>query len=679
MHLDIQHLSDQVIRIAVKAEGAVTPQSYTVRHSCAQTPWQSLADTATEVGGINLCLSPDGRKVTFRTAPDAHYYGMGQLQEGTFDYRGRKLRLKHTNTTIAMPLVLTNCGFGVFWDNPGTTEADFTDEASFSLCNAEGNLPDFYILKAASLKEQLSLYWHLTGPAVMLPRYTFGFWQSKMRYTTQQELIDVARQYRAKGYPLDIIVVDFYHWTKMGDFMFDPECWPNPEEMFAELKAMDVQCMVSMWPYVVEDSRNFELFDRASAFVRQDNGETNHFTIFNGDRAGLYDPFRPEARELYWQQAKGYFDQGATIGWLDSCEPDDGLNVEDFREAGINTADGALNARINAYPLEHCRGVFEGQRKDFPRRRVLTLARSAFSGCQRYGVTVWSGDIGYDYDALRKQITAGLSASMSGLPFWTTDIGGFTGGDPKNEAYRQLYVRWFQYSTFCPMLRVHGSRGAVCMEDLIVGRSRGENELWSFGPRAEEIMLKYLKLRYRLLLYIYSAAHETVRDGVPMMRPLVMEFGRECESIEDQYLFGPSLMVCPVLEADAVSRRVYLPTGAGWYDFDTHEYYPGGQWITVDAPLDRIPVFVRAGAILALCDKELQSASGDWGSVTLQVYPGADGTTEVYCDDGISYDYETGNACVTRLSWDDTTQQLHSGTKGDPAFALKISQVQLVR
>lgn len=678
MNFYIQSISDQIIHIAVAAGKAPQARSYTVLPENQQLPWQVCSDGEKEIAGIRLQLSEDGRGVTFQTGPDSHYYGLGQQQEGTFDYRGKQLKLKHTNTTIAMPLVLTNCGFGIFWDNPGTTEADFTDHSSFTLRNAEGNLADFYLLKAETIKEQLSLYWHLTGPAVLLPKYTFGFWQSKMRYTTQQELLDVAKKYREKGYPLDIIVVDFYHWTKMGDFRFDPACWPAPEEMFAQLKELDVQCMVSMWPYVVEDSRNFAGFDATAAFVRQDDGKTNHFTIFNGDKAGLYDPFRPEARSLYWQQAKGYFDQGATIGWMDSCEPDDGLNVDDFKEVGINTAHGPLDERINAYALEHCRGMYEGQRADFPRRRVLTLARSAFSGCQRHGVTVWSGDIGYDFEALRKQITAGLSASMSGLPFWTTDIGGFTGGDPHDEAYRQLYVRWFQYGAFCPMLRVHGSRGVVCFEDLIVGRSRGENELWSFGPDAERMMLKYLKLRYRLLPYIYSAAHETVSEGVPMMRPLVMEFGKDCEGIEDQYMFGPALLVCPVLEADAVSRRVYLPAGTDWYDFETHARFAGGQWITADAPLDKIPVFVRAGSILPLCDQQLQSTAGDWGSVTLQVFPGANGAAQIYCDDGTSYEYEQGKACTVHLSWNDASQQLNSTPEGDTAFAPKVSRIQIV-
>lgn len=677
MDFYIQSISDQIFHIAA-AENAPQAQSYTVLPENLQLPWKVCPNGAKEIAGIRMQLSPDGRGITFQTGPDSHYYGLGQQQEGTFDYRGKKLKLKHTNTTIAMPLVLTNCGFGIFWDNPGTTEADFTDHSSFTLRNAEGNLADFYILKAETIKEQLSLYWHLTGPAVLLPKYAFGFWQSKMRYTTQQELLDVAKKYREKGYPLDIIVVDFYHWTKMGDFQFDPACWPAPEEMFAQLKEMDVQCMVSMWPCVVEDSRNFAGFDAAAAFVRQDDGKTNHFTIFNGDMAGLYDPFRPEARNLYWHQAKGYFDQGATIGWMDSCEPDDGLNIDDFKGTGINTAHGPLDERINAYALEHCRGVYEGQRADFPRRRVLTLARSAFSGCQRYGVTVWSGDIGYDYEALRKQITAGLSAAMSGLPFWTTDIGGFTGGDPNNEDYRQLYVRWFQYGAFCPMLRVHGSRGVVCFEDLIVGRSRGENELWSFGPDAERMMGKFLKLRYRLLPYIYSAAYETARDGIPMMRPLVMEFGKDCEGIEDQYMFGPALLVCPVLETNARSRRVYLPSGTDWYDFETHERYAGGQWIMADAPLDKIPVFVKAGSILPLCDQPLRSTLDNWGSVTLQVFSGADGAARIYCDDGVSYDYEQGKACVVHLSWDDATRQLSTTIEGDPAFALKVSQVQIL-
>lgn len=670
-----QQIAPDILRVAVGIAAPAIWESYVVPAERRTGSWKAHEALPMELAV--LCKTVGEHGACFRADPQMRFYGLGQQQEGTLEYHGRALTLKHSNTTIAMPLILTNRGYGLYWDCAGRVQADFTCPDSFSLENLDENPIDFYLIRGETLLRQLQLYWELTGPAVLLPRYTFGFWQSKMRYTSQEELLQVARTYRQKGYPLDILVIDFYHWTEMGDFKFDPHAWPDPESMLRQLRDLHVQTMVSIWPYFSEKSKHFRELEQRSGFVHDDAGRALHVTIFNGETAGLYDPFEPAVRRFVWEKARGYFEQGASISWLDSCEPDDGVNLEDFRAVGIHTADGSLQPRINAYALEHCRGFYEGQRRDFPMRRVLTLARSAFSGCQRYGVTVWSGDIGYDYRALRCQITAGLSAAMSGLPFWTTDIGGFQGGDPADAAYRQLYLRWFQYGAFCPMLRVHGCRGAQGMEDLLLGISRGENELWSFGEEAEAIMAKYLRWRYRLLPYFYSAAWQTITTGVPMMRPLVLAFGEECEAISDAFMLGDALLVCPVLEADAKERRVYLPSGCLWYELETGAAHAGGQWIAAEAPLDRIPVFIKSGTVLPIYEEAPLHALELGRPLSLQVYTGTSGELKLYEDDGISWDYEKGAYSVRTLTWNETERQLTVEQTGEGRFAAAIETVRL--
>lgn len=597
----------------------------------------------------SACLT----RATFRVKESTQFYGLGQQQKGVVGYKGMKVEVKHDNTTIAIPFVLTNDGYGILWDNNGRVWADFTGRDTLELESETGEVIEYYLIYGPEMNTIVEGYWELTGPASMLPKYAFGFWQSKMRYMSQQELLEVAEKYRQKQYPVDILVVDFYHWTQMGDFTFERKSWPDPQRMFQRLKELNIQGMVSVWPYFSENSFNFEPMDKEGMFVRNDEGETIRFTIFNGEKSGLYDPFNEEARKYVWEKSKGYYAQGAKIWWLDSCEPDDGLNIDEFRDKGVNTIDGPLDDRINAYALMHEKAYYEGQRGLDPDNRVLIFARAAFGGCQRYGVAVWSGDIGYDFKALKSQITAGLNASMSGLPFWTTDIGGFQGGDPKDPAYREVYIRWFQYGAFCPLFRVHGSRGATCFEDLLYGISRGENELWSFGEDLEKIMVAYDRLRYRMLPYIYSCARQTLQSGTPLMRALVMDFGRDARAaaVTDQYMFGPGLMVCPVTEIGATSRMVYLPQGFDWYDFWTNEKYEGGQTVEAAAPLDIIPLFVKAGSILPMGPEMQFAGELEKPQIVLKVYSGRDGDFELYNDDGSTYACERGEYCLIKLRW----------------------------
>lgn len=566
-------------------------------------------------------------------------FGLGQQQEALQGYRGKQIPLLHQNTAITIPFLVTNGGYGLLWNCSGTGTADFTRERIIGF-QADGKQRVDYLVFAGTPLEAVGQFWKLTGPGRMLPEWAFGFWQSKMRYQSQEELLSVARAYREKGYPLDIIVVDFYHWTQMGDFTFDPKQWPNPEHMFKELAELHVKCMVSVWPHISTKSVHYEEFREKGYFVKDKDGEAVVFPMFNQDDNGLYDPFSKEAREFFFQKAKGYYEAGARIWWLDGCEPE--VALTDDKGEAYQTCLGPLRERVLAYPLFHARTFYEGQRKLDPDRRVLSFARSSFAGAQKYGVCVWSGDVGHDFHGLRSQIAAGLSAAVSGLPFWTTDIGGFTGGDPKEEGYRELYIRWFQYGAFCPLFRVHGSRGAKCQEDLLYGISRGENELWSFGAAAEQILVKYDRLRYLLLPYIYTQARKTVQEGVPMMRPLYLHHPKEEEvwGIQDQYYFGEALLVCPVTEPKAAVRRVYLPQGE-WYDFWSGKRQEGGQWILAEAPLEKIPVFVRAHSIVCMTRPRQYVGEKPESPVYAAVY-GEYGAGSFYRDDGETYGYETG-------------------------------------
>lgn len=602
--------------------------------------------------------------------------GLGQQQAALQGYQGQRIPLLHQNTSITVPFVMTDGGYALLWNCSGTGTADFTEENCIGF-TADGKKTVDYLVFAGTPMETIRQFWKLTGPGRMLPEWAFGFWQSKMRYESQEELLKVARAYREKRYPLDIIVVDFYHWTQMGDFAFDRKQWPSPERMFRELKEMHVKCMVSVWPHVSTKSRHYTEMKEKGYFVKDQKGESVVFPLFNQDDNGLYDPFSKEAREYFFRKAKGYYEAGARIWWLDGCEPE--VLLEDAKGDAYMTCDGPLRERVLAYPLMHARTFYEGQRQWDPNSRVICFARSAFAGAQKYGVCVWSGDVGHDFAALRSQIAAGLSAAVCGLPFWTTDIGGFTGGDPGDEAYRELYIRWFQYGTFCPLFRVHGSRGAQGEEDLLYGISRGENELWSFGPSAEKILVKYDRLRYLLLPYIYTQARKTVLEGIPMMQPLYLRHEEEkgIWEIKDQFYFGENLLVCPVTEAGAVKRRVYLPGGCRWYEFWTGECREGGRWIWAEAELDRIPVFVREHSIICMREPLQYAGENPKAPVYAAVY-GDFAEGSYYGDDGETYAYEKGAYEERTLYYQEgelSAETIHEGLWNTEFHILKGSEI----
>lgn len=575
------------------------------------------------------------------TMDTGHIWGLGQQQQAINGYEGQKIPLLHLNTSITVPFITSAAGFSLLWNSSAKGEADFTEKGCLKLSSC-GKQDVDYLVFLSSPMESVQQFWKLTGPGQMLPKWAFGFWQSKMRYTSQEELTRVAETYREKKYPMDIIVVDFYHWTQMGDFTFDSENWPEPEKMMQDLKDLHVKCMVSVWPHISTRSFNYEEMKEKGYFIKNQTGESEVFPMFNKDDNGLYDPFSQEAREFVFQKAKGYYESGARIWWLDGCEPEVDLEAEDGTP--FMSCEGPLKNRVLAFPLMHAKTFYDGQRALDPDKRVISFARSTFAGAQRYGVCVWSGDVGYDFKALRSQIAAGLSAAVSGLPFWTTDIGGFTGGNPEDEAYRELYIRWFQYGAFCSLFRVHGSRGAKSEDDLLYGISRGENELWSFGKQAEKILVRYDRLRYMLLPYIYTQAQRTTSQGIPMMQPLFLRHSQEEKTwdIKDQYYFGEALMVCPVVEENARGREVYFPGEGKWYDFWTGKTYMGGECVWVEAALDTIPVFVKEHTILCMKDVEMYTDEKPQAPVYAAVF-GDTAQGYYYNDDGETYDYQKGS------------------------------------
>ena len=446
--------------------------------------------------------------------------------------------------------------------------------------------------------EILSNYADATGHAPEFPEWAAGFWQSKLRYASQAELEAVAEEYRQRNLPLSVIVVDFFHWTRQGEWQFDPEYWPDPAGMVQRLEKLGVKVMVSVWPTVNRLSKNYREMDRKNFIIRNKLGAAAQmYFVDNHDEAGIYvhyyDATHPQAREFVWEQVKkGYFQHGIKLYWLDACEPE----MWPFMPENLRFEAGDGQAVANCYPREHVRGFYDGMKSE-GEKVPLFLIRSAWAGSQRFGAAVWSGDIMSTFPALRAQVKAGLNMAMSGIPWWTTDIGGFRGGDLTDPYFQQLIVRWFQYGAFCPIFRLHGHRLPV-IDDL----HGAANEVWSFGEPAYRIIKEYMMLRERLRPYIMEQMALTSKTGVPFMRPLFIDFSVDPASydVDDEYLFGSDLLVAPILEADKSERAVYLPAGAVWQNAWIDQIYQGGQWISMEAPLETIPLFLRGEATLPI-------------------------------------------------------------------------------
>lgn len=523
---------------------------------------------------------------------DEKIYGMGQYQQPYLDLKGMDLELAHRNSQASVPFALSSKGYGVLWNNPGVGRAVFGKNImSFEAFSSEAL--DCWIVVGDTPAEIVEEYAGVTGTVPMMPEYGLGFWQCKLRYQTQEELLAVAREYKRRGVPIDVIVIDFFHWPKQGEWKFDTVYWPNPAAMVKELKELGIELMVSIWPTVDKSCENYEEMLEKGYLIRTERG----FRVgldFQGATIH-FDTTNPKAREYVWEKVKqNYYKLGIKIFWLDEAEPE--YTVYDFDNyryyAGSNLKIG------NLYPKMYAQTFFEGMKKE-GQENIVNLIRCAWAGSQRYGALVWSGDIASSYESLRNQLVAGLNMGIAGIPWWTTDIGGFHGGNPDDENFRELFIRWFQWAAFCPVMRLHGDReprqaqlgtsgGATCC-------SGASNEIWSYGEKVYDICVKYINIREKLRDYTRGLMKEAHEKGTPIMRTLFYEFPEDekCWEITDEYMYGDRYLVAPVLYADMKERIVYLPKGCRWKDFESGMEYTGGETIKVNLSIDSIPVFVK--------------------------------------------------------------------------------------
>ncbi|MGP3971427.1 glycoside hydrolase family 31 protein [Streptomyces sp. 6N223] len=511
------------------------------------------------------------------------------------------------NTVASIPFLHSSRGYGLLWHNPAMGRVELGGDTTRWVADS-GRQIDYWITAGDTPADIMASYADATGHPPLLPEWATGFWQSKLRYRTQEELLAVAREYARRELPLSVIICDFFHWPRMGDWRFEDSEWPDPEAMTKELESLGVKLAVSVWPHVELTSENYEALRADGLLVRDAGGGL--LTVRwparghggNHQPMALYDATHPDARRFLWQQlSEHYRSRGVTAFWLDACEPD----LAPAPDARPVYAAGPGAQVGNIYALLHAQAVADGLRS-VGDDRPLSLIRSAWAGSQRHGAALWSGDIHATFESLAAQIRAGLNVAMSGIPWWNTDIGGFGGGDPDDPAYREVMIRWFQYGTFCPIMRLHGDR-APNYPTFSADMTGGPNEVWSFGQEAYEILTEHLRLRERLRPYLAELSEAAHRTGAPPMRPLLFAFPEDERAwdVDDQFLLGPDVLVAPVAEAGARGRTVYLPTGTRWLDPATATLHEGGTSVEAQAPLERIPVFVREGAAVA-------AAFGTW-------------------------------------------------------------------
>lgn len=582
--------------------------------------------------------------VWFALSPEERIYGLGQHQTGLLNQRNLQFVLSQDNTNISIPFWLSSRGYGVLWNNASVTDWNNRFEPVLAVQSRVAQAVDYFFIAGPKFDQIIQGYRHLTGRAPLMPRWAYGFWQSRLRYRSQKELLAVAAKYRRLQIPLDNIVLDEGWETRLGSRVFN-SAFPDPAAMVRELHQEHVHIMVSCWPIFAAGSAAFEQFLQGNGFVQL--GDYDVPPSVPGAR--LYDAFSPEARQIYWDQIrKSLYDIGVDAFWLDSTEPSRFFGEEHGPMlAGAQTAMGNGSRYANLYPFMTTKAVYRGQRRA-GNKRVFILSRSAFTGMQRHAAAAWSGDVATNFSTLQREIPAGLNYSMTGLPYWTTDIGGFLGGNTNDPAYREVFVRWFEYGAFCPIFRVHGVR------------KNEVNELWSYGKQAQSILTLYDRLRYRLMPYIYSIAARTTFDGYTPMRALVFDFPSDPKALDvrDEFLFGPSILVAPVTRAGAASRRVYLPEPAGWYDFWTGEPHHGGETIDRATPLKTMPIYIRAGSILPMDGGEQYTGEHPDRPIDLRIYPGANAQVTLYNDDGVTCSYEGGASSRIPIRWNDRTKTL---------------------
>ena len=632
---------------------------------------------------LNLCFQEKER-----------LYGLGQQEEGFLNLRGKTVYVHQANRKIAIPMLVSTKGYGLLMNT--YSPMIFREDAYGTYLSTQADREmDYFFIQGENPRGVIAGYRQLTGKACMLPRWAYGYIQSQERYETQEEILQVAREYKDRNLGLDGIVLDWMSWEdgQWGQKSFDPGRFPNPTEMIDKLHEMGVHFMISIWPNMDPCCANYKEFEEAGLLLPGSN---------------VYNAFEQAGRELYWKQVEEkLFCHGVDAWWCDSSEPYTPEwshlcrrdPAELYGEYCSQVANYIPEWETNAFALFHARALYEGQRdaceRDGISKRVFNLTRSAYTGQQRYGTVLWSGDTSASWDTLRKQIAAGLSFCASGLPYWTADIGAFfvktgeqwywDGEYPEAEkdlGYQELFVRWYQWGCFLPLFRGHGTD---C-----------RRELWTFGkedPAIYHALVETNHLRYRLLPYIYSLAGAVWREDASFMEMLAFAFPEDEEALEinDQYLFGESILVCPVTEAmyyekNSVpkmdcprTRRVYLPAGEDWYDFYTNRRFTGGQWVEADAELSKIPLFVKAGSVIPM--QNMDENSSKCKNTVIYVYPGKDCRYLFYEDAGDGYAYEQGDYKLTEFRWSEENRSLtheiiHTPRTED--FASNIAEIRVI-
>lgn len=526
--------------------------------------------------------------------PNERIYGMGQYQQPYLNLKGTDLELAHRNSQASVPFMISSLGYGLLWNNPAVGRAVFGKNVT-SLEAFSTQALDYWIVAGDTPAELIEAYGSVAGTVPMMPEYGLGFWQCKLRYQIQEELLHVAREYKRQGLPIDVIVIDFFHWPHQGDWKFDPAYWPDPKAMIEELKSMGIQLMVSIWPTVETDSENYEEMLENGYLIRCDRGVDTSF-IFLDKNTLPFDATNPEARGYVWAKVKEhYYDAGVRLFWLDEAEPE--YNIYDFDNYRYYS--GPCLQTGNIYPSCYSQAFYDGM-KAAGQTNIVNLVRCAWAGSQKYGALVWSGDIPSTFGSMKNQLAAGLNMGIAGIPWWTTDIGGFYGGDPTNPEFQELFIRWFQWGAFCPVMRLHGDREPRQPQYGTTGgyfcASGADNEVWSYGPEAFEICKKYLRLREEVRDYTRKLMEEAHTKGLPLMRAMFVEFPDDpvCWELEEQYMYGDKYLVAPILNLGQRARKVYLPSGCDWRLSDgSQQIFSGGQWTEVRAPLDTMPVFER--------------------------------------------------------------------------------------
>lgn len=608
---------------------------------------------------------------TFDSPADEHYFGLGQQQQGALDLRDHQVRCWHDygavgGENVCVPFLVSTRGYGLVWDNPSKTTVNLGFNQQNTWSSEVGDRVSYFVIAGETTDEIYKGYRQLTGIAHLLPKAAYGYIQSKAIYPTQEQALAVAQGYRDRKLPLDVTVVDFLNMTRQGELDLDPARWPDPARMNDQLHAMGVTTMLSVWPHFSKGTRFYDMLLEKNWLIRDKEGKPDHGGYKEVIGPNI-DTTNPEAAKWFWEAIRDRYLKPYHFDylWLDETEPD-------VDPANDVFSIGSGKRFYNVYPLFHTSAVYEGFRRDYgDTRRVFILARAAYLGAQRNGTVFWSSDIQSTWDMLKRSVPAGLNFAASGMPYWDTDIAGFfspaipadyhaahkplvDGSDVKAtignyEDYPELFVRWFEWGAFQPVMRAHGERN--------------HNEVWAYGKQAEPILAKYLRLRYQLLPYTYSLAYQSYKTGAPYMRALFMDFPKDAKvlDIRDEYMFGPAFLVAPVTEQGATQRSVYLPSGCDWYNYWTNERLKGGQTITVAAPIETLPLFVRAGSIVPM-GSSASSTKQPQQIETVRVYPGADAEFTLFTDDGETYAYEKGVNSLTRLVWDDAHKQFkHDG------------------